>query len=246
MSTPAWVYLLRCADGSLYTGWTVDVERRLQAHRNGASRYTRARLPIELAASFPMESARAARREEARIKRLSRPQKQALIKSASGADTSVQGAGRVFPGARSSLPAFDSGLHDVRIGSRETDLRTHHGHGRAGDRAGQERLGRFGGGSLVGADGTIHGCAPRKGGTLKLVRPSKGCPKHTVAVTPSSAVGRARPARTGRRVETGRPAWRAQSARPSAPRAGGKSADAGRRVHRRRSRSPRRRRARCT
>ena len=54
VSTPAWVYLLRCADGSLYTGWTVDVDRRLQAHRNGASRYTRTRLPIELAASFPM------------------------------------------------------------------------------------------------------------------------------------------------------------------------------------------------
>ena len=82
MSAPAWVYLLRCADGSLYTGWTVDVDRRLEAHRNGASRYTRTRLPIELAASFPMPSATAARQEEARIKRLSRPQKQALIKSA--------------------------------------------------------------------------------------------------------------------------------------------------------------------
>ena len=82
MSTPAWVYLLRCADGSLYTGWTVDVDRRLQAHRNGASRYTRTRLPIELAASFPMADASAARREEARIKQLSRTQKQALIKSA--------------------------------------------------------------------------------------------------------------------------------------------------------------------
>jgi len=40
-----------------------------------------------------------------------------------------------------------------------------------------------GGGSLVGADGTIHGCAPKKGGTLKVVRPSKGCPKHAIAIT---------------------------------------------------------------
>ena len=84
MSAPAWVYLVRCADGSLYTGWTVDVPRRLEAHAAGASRYTRARLPVELVASFPMESATAARREEARIKRLTRSQKQALIKAAAG------------------------------------------------------------------------------------------------------------------------------------------------------------------
>jgi len=38
------------------------------------------------------------------------------------------------------------------------------------------------GGSLVGANGTIHGCAPRNGGTLKVVKPTKGCPKHTVAI----------------------------------------------------------------
>jgi putative endonuclease len=71
--------MLRCGDGSLYTGWTVDVERRLAAHRAGtASRYTRSRLPVELAASFAMADAGAARREEARIKRLPRAQKLAL------------------------------------------------------------------------------------------------------------------------------------------------------------------------
>ena len=54
----AYVYMLRCADGSLYTGWTVDVERRLAAHRSGAgSRYTRSRLPVELAACFEMADA---------------------------------------------------------------------------------------------------------------------------------------------------------------------------------------------
>jgi putative endonuclease len=75
----AWVYILRCADGSLYTGWTVDVERRLASHRAGAgSRYTRSRLPVELLASFAMTDASAARREEARIKRLTRAQKLAL------------------------------------------------------------------------------------------------------------------------------------------------------------------------
>jgi len=47
----AFVYLLRCADDSLYCGWTTDVDRRLAAHTAGkASRYTRSRLPVELAA----------------------------------------------------------------------------------------------------------------------------------------------------------------------------------------------------
>ena len=76
----AWVYILRCADGSLYTGWTVDLERRLASHLAGdGSRYTRSRLPVELVASFAMADASAARREEARIKRLSRAAKLALV-----------------------------------------------------------------------------------------------------------------------------------------------------------------------
>ncbi len=83
----AWVYILRCGDGSLYTGWTVDVPRRLAQHNAGkASRYTRARLPIELAASFPMASAQAARREEARIKRLHRAQKLTLTQTRTKTD----------------------------------------------------------------------------------------------------------------------------------------------------------------
>ena len=70
------MYLLRCADGSLYCGWTSDLERRIGQHQAGrASRYTRRRLPIELAWSKPMPSRSAAMREEARIKRLSRPEK---------------------------------------------------------------------------------------------------------------------------------------------------------------------------
>ena len=76
----AWVYLLRCRDGSLYTGWTVDLDRRLARHRAGkGSRYTASRLPVELEAAMPMASRTAARREEARIKRLPRSAKLALI-----------------------------------------------------------------------------------------------------------------------------------------------------------------------
>ena len=78
----AWVYLLRCRDGSLYTGWTVDLERRLARHRSGAaSRYTASRLPVELALAIPMADRAGARREEARIKRLPRPAKLALLSS---------------------------------------------------------------------------------------------------------------------------------------------------------------------
>jgi putative endonuclease len=80
----AWVYLLRCADGSLYCGWTVDLERRVAAHAAGAaSRYTASRRPVLLAAALPMPDRTAARREEARIKRLPRAAKLALAGGAS-------------------------------------------------------------------------------------------------------------------------------------------------------------------
>jgi putative endonuclease len=78
----AWVYMLQCRDGSLYTGWTKDLEQRLARHATGkASRYTASRLPVELAAAWPMPDRRAAMREEARLKRLSRTQKLVLIDS---------------------------------------------------------------------------------------------------------------------------------------------------------------------
>lgn len=77
----AWVYMLRCRDGSLYTGWTNDLERRVAKHSVGkASRYTASRLPVELAFAMPMADRRAAMREELRIKRLSRAEKLALVK----------------------------------------------------------------------------------------------------------------------------------------------------------------------
>jgi putative endonuclease len=64
----------------LYTGWTIDLERRLARHRSGdASRYTASRLPVELALAIPMPDRTTARREEARIKRLPRPAKLALV-----------------------------------------------------------------------------------------------------------------------------------------------------------------------
>ena len=76
----AWVYMLRCRDGSLYTGWTNDLERRLAKHAAGkASRYTASRLPVELAFATPMPDRGAAMREEVRIKRLARTEKLELV-----------------------------------------------------------------------------------------------------------------------------------------------------------------------
>lgn len=90
----AWVYLLRCRDGSLYTGWTVNLERRLGRHRTGsASRYTASRLPVELRLAIPMPDRTAARREEARIKRLSRADKLALVSVARGEPSLPAGRG---------------------------------------------------------------------------------------------------------------------------------------------------------
>jgi putative endonuclease len=82
----AFVYLLRCSDDSLYCGWTTDVERRLAAHAAGtASRYTRSRLPVELAAAIGVADRSAALREEARIKRLPRSAKLELVAQAAEA-----------------------------------------------------------------------------------------------------------------------------------------------------------------
>lgn len=75
------VYLLRCGrEGSLYCGWTNDLERRVRLHQEGrGARYTRSRRPVELVAVIPVADATAARREEARIKRLPRAAKLALV-----------------------------------------------------------------------------------------------------------------------------------------------------------------------
>jgi putative endonuclease len=80
MASSACVYLLRCTDDSLYCGWTTDVERRLKAHNAGkASRYTSQRRPVQLVYTRQMADRSAAMREEARIKRLTRPEKLTLI-----------------------------------------------------------------------------------------------------------------------------------------------------------------------
>src|SRR3954451_9327091 len=92
----AFLYLLRCADGSLYCGWTTDVPRRLRAHESGrASRYTASRRPVALAAAWELPSRAHARRAEVRVKRLPRDGKLALVGGAP-----LDGAVRLPPLAR--------------------------------------------------------------------------------------------------------------------------------------------------
>jgi len=78
------LYIVRCADGTLYTGIATDVARRVLQHngemRNGA-RYTSARRPVRVVYQAEFESRSDASIEEARIKRLSRSEKQRLIEA---------------------------------------------------------------------------------------------------------------------------------------------------------------------
>ena len=77
------VYILRCHDGSLYTGATNDLGRRLERHAAGkGSRYTRARLPVRLVFEEHAKNQSAALRREAALKRLTRAEKLALVAAA--------------------------------------------------------------------------------------------------------------------------------------------------------------------
>lgn len=77
------VYLLRCRDGSLYTGITKDVARRCKQHNAGtASRYTRSRRPVALVYQEPQASQSLALKREAAIKAVSRTEKELLIRTA--------------------------------------------------------------------------------------------------------------------------------------------------------------------
>ena len=74
------VYLLRCADGTLYTGITTDTARRLAQHNAGtASKYTRSRRPVAMVYREPAKTHGAALRREIAIKKLSRAAKDALV-----------------------------------------------------------------------------------------------------------------------------------------------------------------------
>lgn len=75
------LYILRCGDGSLYTGITTDVEKRLETHRSGkGAKYTRGRGPLELVYREECGDHSAALKRELEIKKLPREEKEKLIK----------------------------------------------------------------------------------------------------------------------------------------------------------------------
>ena len=74
------VYILNCADGTLYTGITNDLDRRVKAHNAGtASKYTRVRRPVSIVYSEEVDTKGDALRRELQIKRLTRSEKMAII-----------------------------------------------------------------------------------------------------------------------------------------------------------------------
>ena len=75
-----YTYILKCADGTLYTGWTNDLDKRVKAHNLGkGAKYTRGRLPVTLAYYEAFDTKEAAMSREYEIKHLSRSEKDALI-----------------------------------------------------------------------------------------------------------------------------------------------------------------------
>ena len=78
----AYAYIVECADGTLYSGWTNDLEKRIAAHNAGqGAKYTRSRRPVTLRYYEEFEDKNEALRREAALKKLSRAKKQALIES---------------------------------------------------------------------------------------------------------------------------------------------------------------------
>ncbi|ATD56052.1 GIY-YIG nuclease family protein [Clostridium chauvoei] len=76
-----YVYILKCVDGTLYTGWTNNLEKRLKAHSSGkGAKYTRCRLPVELVYYEVYEDKISAMKREYEIKKLKRNEKLELIK----------------------------------------------------------------------------------------------------------------------------------------------------------------------
>lgn len=78
-----YTYILTCSDGTLYTGWTTDLDRRIRMHNEGrGAKYTRSRRPVTLSYWEAFESRAEAMRRECEIKRMDRPAKLLLIRKA--------------------------------------------------------------------------------------------------------------------------------------------------------------------
>ncbi len=115
------VYILRCRDGSLYTGITNDLPKRLKAHAAGkASRYTRSRLPVTLAYTEPQPTKSRALKREAAIKRLSRQAKVEMVSAGGPIRESAMGTSRAM---KTQLAQATSTRHSRPARSRRRTAR---------------------------------------------------------------------------------------------------------------------------
>ena len=98
------VYMLRCRDGSLYTGCTDHVERRLAVHQSGkGAKYTRSRLPVELVYQEEAVDRSAALRREAAIKKLTRQEKLSLVEEKRRMQETLTAAGEIHVAGSDSM-----------------------------------------------------------------------------------------------------------------------------------------------
>lgn len=75
-----YTYILECSDGTYYTGWTIDIKKRLKIHNDGkGAKYTRSRLPVKLAYYETFETKEEAMRREWQIKHMTRKEKEELV-----------------------------------------------------------------------------------------------------------------------------------------------------------------------
>lgn len=89
--TSCYCYIVECADGTLYTGWTTDPERRLKVHNRGlGARYTKMRRPVKLVYVEELPDKKSAMKRELAIKRLGRTGKEKLIGGKAGGYTGTQ------------------------------------------------------------------------------------------------------------------------------------------------------------
>lgn len=89
------VYMLQCADGSFYTGWTTNLQNRLRVHGTGkGAKYTRSRLPVKLVYWETAENRSEALRREAQIKRLTHTQKKLLAENKTRPTPSLESIGK--------------------------------------------------------------------------------------------------------------------------------------------------------
>lgn len=88
MEKKNYTYILKCADGTLYCGWTNDLEKRLKSHNDGkGAKYTRSRLPVSLVYFQEFDTAQEAQKREYEIKQMTRQEKLKLIEKHQKTDT---------------------------------------------------------------------------------------------------------------------------------------------------------------